>query len=302
MRTLVLPALLLCVASVLGGAHAQEASDLPPGPSTYDEALQQMFPLEPGEVRKTLRQSDEVLRARAAPVGPEVEFRTRSVNVRLDPGAVPERVVVAPRNTTTLTFSDMTGQPWPIQFYVTANPEQFDVKAPGCDETGNCKVGSNMVMITPLISHAQGNLVVTLRDQPVPVTVDLRVGSRSGADFKAGVADARVDMRLPGLGPNAVSPIVEASDLHQPDDKTMLAFLDGVPPREAQSLRVGGLSDVQAWRLGDRVYVRTPYAMLSPAWMDHVRGVSGMLVYAIPETPVVLLSTHGSVTTVSLGS
>jgi intracellular multiplication protein IcmK len=196
----------------------------------------------------------------------------------------------------------MTGQPWPIQFYVTANPGQFDVKAPGCDEAGNCKVGANMVMVTPLIAHAQGNLVITLRDQPVPVTVDLRVGNRAGADFKASVADARLDLRIPGMGPNAVPPLVEASSLHQPDDQRMLAFLDGVPPQQAQQVHVSGLADVQAWRLGKTIYVRTPYAMLSPAWIEHVRGVSGMLIYAIEETPVLLLSAHGSVVTVSLGS
>lgn len=298
MRRLV-PILAIATMAISGYAHAD---DPPPAPSEYEEAEELTFPLTPEEVRRALRKNDEVQKARAAPVGREVTFRSRSVNVRLDPGVAPERVVVAPRNPTTLTFSDMTGQPWPLLFYVSGNPDHFDVKAPGCDENGNCKVGSNMVMVTPLVPHAQGNLVVTLKDQPVPITIDLRAGSRSGDEYKRGEADARVDMRLSGLGPNAMSPILEASTLHKADDQTMLAFLDGVPPRGAEALRVVGLGDVQAWRLGDRLYIRTPHAILSPAWLEHVRGVSGLLVYAISETPVVLLSVRGAVTTIRLGS
>ena len=73
------------------------------------------------------------------------------------------------------------------------------------------------------------------------------------------------------------------------------AMLDGAPPAEAVPLQVTGVSpdDVRAWRLGDKVYLRTPYTLLSPEWVASERGQGGVTIYALPSTPVVLLSTQG---------
>ena len=49
---------------------------------------------------------------------------------------------------------------------------------------------------------------------------------------------------------------------------------------------------MRAWRLGRNVYLRTSYTLLSPEWTAS-EAQAGTTVYAIPNTPVVLLSVNG---------
>ncbi len=72
-------------------------------------------------------------------------------------------------------------------------------------------------------------------------------------------------------------------------------MLDGTPPAEAVPLVVAGVSpdEVRAWRLGDRVFLRTRYTVISPEWVASEAGEAGVSVYALPSTPIVLLSADG---------
>ena len=49
---------------------------------------------------------------------------------------------------------------------------------------------------------------------------------------------------------------------------------------------------LRAWRLGRNVYLRTRYTLLSPEWTAS-EAEGGTTVYAVPSTPVVLLSVNG---------
>ena len=74
----------------------------------------------------------------------------------------------------------------------------------------------------------------------------------------------------------------------------LTGMLEGVPPADAVPLscrrRVTGCG--RAWRLGRNVYLRTHYTLLSPEWTAS-EAQAGTTVYAIPNTPVVLLSVNG---------
>ena len=74
----------------------------------------------------------------------------------------------------------------------------------------------------------------------------------------------------------------------------LTSMLQGVPPAEAVPLSVEGVSPdaVRAWRLGRNVYLRTSHVLLSPEWTAS-EAEDGTTVYAIPNTPVVLLSVGG---------
>jgi intracellular multiplication protein IcmK len=74
----------------------------------------------------------------------------------------------------------------------------------------------------------------------------------------------------------------------------LTAMLNGVPPADAAPLSVEGVSPdgLRAWRLGRNVYLRTRYTLLSPEWTAS-EAEAGTTVYAIPNTPVVLLSVDG---------
>src|SRR3546814_16324980 len=70
------------------------------------------------------------------------------------------------------------------------------------------------------------------------------------------------------------------------------SLLDGVAPPSAVALRVDSPSS-RAWRIGETVYLRTNFSVLSPAWTGSVTGPGGVTVYALPDTPVVLISDNG---------
>ena len=71
-------------------------------------------------------------------------------------------------------------------------------------------------------------------------------------------------------------------------------MLEGVPPADAVPLSIEGVSpdELRAWRLGKNVYLRTRYTLLSPEWTAS-EAEGGLTVYAVPATPVVLLSVDG---------
>jgi intracellular multiplication protein IcmK len=74
----------------------------------------------------------------------------------------------------------------------------------------------------------------------------------------------------------------------------MSIALSGVTPEGADILNVAGADGrTTAYIYNGLTYVRTPLTLLSPAWSGSVSSADGMKVYALDETPVVLLSDKG---------
>ncbi len=107
--------------------------------------------------------------------------------------------------------------------------------------------------------------------------------------------DARVDARVADRGPNAKVQIITRPNTPETGAAYLTAMLDGTPPAEAVPLAVSGVSpdEVRAWRMGGRVYLRTRYTVISPEWVAFEAGPSGVSIYALPATPIVLLSANG---------
>ena len=75
----------------------------------------------------------------------------------------------------------------------------------------------------------------------------------------------------------------------------MTLILENAPPDSAKRVKVSGLdARTKAWAVGDKVYVRTPLSMLSPAWDASVSSADGMQVYEIGNAPVLLMSDNGA--------
>jgi intracellular multiplication protein IcmK len=78
-------------------------------------------------------------------------------------------------------------------------------------------------------------------------------------------------------------------------DDFMTSVLVGViKGSDTKQLKVDGIDGrTTAYSQGEMVYVRTPYTMLSPAWVKSVQSGDGTKVYALNSTPVILLSDKG---------
>ena len=153
--------------------------------------------------------------------------------------------------------------------------------------------GSNVLQVAAASLQPRGGLLVTLKGAPKPISFMLVAGG--------GSYDADLSVQVAERGPNAKGPPTGpmAPDTASP---MLTAMLDGAPPADAEPLAVAGISpdDLRAWKLGDRVVLRTRFALISPEWLASQTGEGGVTVYSLPVTPVVLLSEDGRTVSASL--
>lgn len=289
---------------LLGGLPGQPP---PPEPGIDDPAFRsgvQGTPglmLTPEMIRELNRRFREVQTAREEGMAPTVASPvTRSVNASLGPGGATSIIQAVQGYPTAIAFMDSTRQPWPIAWDTNSNPATEAgpgaaaggaggspaVQAVGFDIRVPVK-GSNVLQIAPRSSIPRGGLLVNLQGAPAPLTF-MVVGGRDRYD-------ARVDVRVADRGPNARVAIITRPNTPETGATHLTAMLDGAPPAEAVPLQVTGVSpdDARAWRLGDKVYLRTSFTLLSPEWVAYENGQGGVSIYALPSTPVVLLSVNG---------
>jgi intracellular multiplication protein IcmK len=235
---------------------------------------------------------------------------TRSVAVTLGPGGIPTMVETVPGYPTAITFLDSTGQPWPIAWDTNGLPvngggppasNSAGAQGPAVDAAAGLHVsvpfnGSNVLQIQPNSQYLRGGILVTLQNAPKPLAFVIVSGR--------GRYDALMTMKVSGRGPHAKEDIITRPDTPETAAPYLTAMLDGVPPASAVPLSVEGVSAdaVRAWQMGDRDYIRTSYTLLSPEWVASEDGSDGTTIYAIPQSPVVLLSANGRTVAAHLGA
>lgn len=243
--------------------------------STLDSAM----PLRPDQIRQLISRMSELQRVTAPtladPVRPHPVLKVETIS--LDPSGNPPVIKVSSGYVTSVMIMDATGAPWHIDDIAYAG--KFDVRVAAVGE-------GNVFRIIPMTRFYEGNLTVQLTDLATPVTFRL-VAETDEVYF-------RYDVRVPAMGPKARPPRFTSANSMVAGDSVMMAVLDGYPPTGAKRLAVAGLDDrTAAWNVNGQVYLRTPHSLLSPAWSASTSSGDGTTVYAIPETPVLLLSDQG---------
>jgi intracellular multiplication protein IcmK len=243
----------------------------------FQGALNSILPLEPDQIKellRELRESQEASQRRVREVVPEIKVAP----ISLDPSMPPPVINVVSGLVTTVSMLDASGQPWPIEDIAYGG--QFDIKPPGS--------GGHVIRITPMSEFGGGNMSIRLVGIPTPITFQLVSGEKT--------VHYRFDARLPRLGPNAETPLIDRGIDIVAGDGQLMAILDGVPPQTANRMSVEGVDGrTQVWTIGDQMYLRTPFKLLSPSWSGSVSSSDGLNVYALSESPVVLLSDNGEV-------
>ncbi|MEK8121699.1 DotH/IcmK family type IV secretion protein [Methylocystis sp. IM4] len=280
-----------------GGAQTAAAPD----------RVANIIPLTPGMIRDLGKRYGDNKRAQEQSTTEFAAPATRRVNVSFTPGQAVNIIQTVKGYPTALSFFDRTGEPWPIQWDTNSNPAAVtdggncntgqNASGPAVAATGfyvcTPAKGSNVLEITPMSLQPRGGLVVTLQGAPKPISFLLiGGGGRYDADLSVQMAE-----RGPNARPGAARAI--APDTAAP---FLTAMLDGVPPAEATPLSVRGVSpdELRAWRVGDRVYLRTRLTLISPEWTASEAAEGGLTVYQVPATPVVLLSHQGRTVSASL--
>jgi len=300
------------VLGLAGPALAQTPNQPAPGPpgspntGSSDEraqqkAIQNAIPLTPEMILQLGRRYGEVKRAEEQAATELAVPINRRIDVSLAPGAATPIINVVKGYPTAVSFFDSTGAEWPVEWDTNSNP------APGAGGTscnaknanqGGLSVtavgffvctptkGSNVLEITPASPVPRGGLIVALEGAQRPIAFLLIGGG--------GRYDANISVHVADRGPDAKVDI--ATEPNAPDTGApyLTAMLDGIPPADAVPLQVEGVSPegLRAWRLGKNVYLRTSYTLLSPEWTAS-EAEGNLTIYAVPDTPVVLLSVNG---------
>jgi hypothetical protein len=243
-----------------------------------EQAQENMFPMQADEIQDIIRR----LRTTQSAIQKSIEVpppTPRAVvhTMELDPGAVPPTIKMLNGNVTSLTILDASGQPWPI--VDIAYGGTFDVKAP--------ESNGHIIRISPLKEYARGNMSIRLQNLATPLTFTLESGGSE--------VHYRFDARIPQLGPNAKTPLIDRGiGLSAGGDAALSAILVGTPPAGAVRMKVTGVDGrTSAYAVGSSTYVRTPLTLLSPTWQSSASSADGTNVYVLGDVPVLLLSDNG---------
>ena len=262
----------------------------PKKPTALEVVKEQKFPLTPDEIRSARVMYEEGREAKAYQPLRGMP-RISSVSVDLAPGSSMPVARILPGTPGTILFIDATGAPWPIMAPpIISNESLF--KSEWLKDT-------HIVVISSLSPYEVGTVTVFLAGLPTPVVVQL-VAGEEGTQDAVRVTDVRLDVRVPGRGPNAKAPVFGPGKIELHDD-TLQAVLDGVGVAGAKSLKLVGNvpAGTQVYQLEQQLFVRTTYDIKSP-FEQTVSSANGTRVYRMPLTPYLTFSDMGRSVTVQI--
>lgn len=252
------------------------------GRAAFVDVVHNLMPLNPQQIITLRNMFDQSQQAVAQYPGTPPKPTSSSIIVNMSPGSTPPVIRLRAGYVTSLVFLDSTGQPWPVVGYDLGNPKAFTIQPNVPDGK------SSTLIVQSLVRYQQGNLAVMLKGESTPVMLTLMPGQRA--------VDYRVDLRIPGLGPNASVAMI---GLPQAANPLLLTFLDGVPPQGARLLTVIG-APAQAWLYHSRIFLRTRVTILSPGWLATMSSPDGTHVFEFAKTPIVLASQRGAMVQLSI--
>lgn len=242
--------------------------------AAFNALMKQNMPLTPQQVVKLRQLIDMSQRAAATPPTVPPKPVSTTIVMNLAPGTTPPAIRLARGYVSSLVFVDSTGAPWPIAAYDIGDPKIANIQWDG---------KSNVLLIQAANAYGNGNIVLRLAGLMTPLTLELVSGQR--------VVDYRTDIHVSGIGPNAKD-IAAGNGLPASANQLLLSVLDGIAPPGSKALTVKG-GDCQAWLLGDKMYLRTRFALLSPGWVGKMVSPDGMNAYEVQKSSAVLISQYG---------
>lgn len=247
----------------------------PESNQAFNAMLQENIPMSPAQIVKLRQKLDVTQRAQSITPNIPPKSVSSTLMINLAPGATPPAIRLSQGYVTSLVFVDSTGTPWPVASYDIGNPKSVNMQWDGT---------SNIILIQAVIPYITGDIVVRLVGLPTPITLELVSGQR--------VVDYRVDLHVSGIGPNTKD-LPTGTDLPNGANQLLLGVLDGLAPAGSKQLNVTGASNTQAWMLGERIYLRTRFTLLSPGWVGKMVSPDGMNAYELPKTSSILISRYG---------
>lgn len=262
----------------------------PPQVTDYERAEKMVAPYSEGDIVKLRKRLDTSRKAKSHKPLRSVP-RISSISVDLSPGAELPIARTLPGEATTLVFVDSTGAPWPLAVAPRISDNRlFSVE--WLQDTPS-------VVISALSAYEEGNVTVFLKGMATPIVVKLATGEPD-AKSKTRIVDYRLDLRIPGRGPNAQAAFMGTGRVSLYDD-ILQGFLDGVPPADARIVTIHGVAPArtQVWQYNGELFVRT-LNDIQTAFDQSMFAADGTRIYRLPLTPYITLSDAGTAVTLQL--
>lgn len=288
-------------APVAQGQPAPQVISVPPLPPSlsskpgaglprevFGSIVNEKYPLSPDQVRELNRLIESLQQAATERTGPAPVPTTSTTRVSFAAGQGPQVVRVSAGTVSSLIFTDISGQPWNVDRVVGGRPNQMEL-------TYGRKDGpSNMFTINPLVERVSTNIAIFLEGAPAPIMMAVESGQKA--------VDFRLDVSVQARGPQATDPAISRGFVDSVPAE-LNDMVSGVTPANARSLKVvsSDISDVQAWTVGNRMFVRSKAVMLAPAPLRVATGADGTKVFELPHAAQVLMSANGTPGRVTLG-
>ena len=258
--------------------------------AAFKQTKENMFPLTSQQIIEMRRLHNKNEKALSVTEDVPPKPTSSALVANLEPGSTPPVIRLSSGFISSLVFLDMTGAPWPIKAYDIGDPQAFSVQWEPQKDAKDANGMGNTLLIQSNVMYKQGNLAVMLKGLNTPIMLTLVPGQKS--------VDYRVDIQVPKHGPYATysegrMPAAASSDL--------VSVLNHIAPKGAKVLDVKG-GRAEAWLKGDRIFVRTPYNIISPGWFSTMSSSDGAIrAYSLPVTSVMLATDHGSTISLSIG-
>lgn len=265
--------------------------NLPPLPATppaesqganFDDVMAQTLGLTPEQIRELRKAANA--RQRAASEFPSTPPKPVNTQVTASPapGSVPPVVRLFTGFASSVTITDATGAPWPIENFTVGHDKQFDVKRM------DGPTGSTL-SIVPMGYYMQSNMLLYLKGLSAPIAITFLAGQKE--------VDFRTDVRVQARGPNSQ---ITVGGLPQSTSSALLSLLEGVSPAESKELKVGS-PEAKAWMTkSGRLLVRTSLQVISPGWIGSTRSSDGMSAYEMMPASSLLVLKDGRIQSVSV--
>jgi len=252
-----------------------------PALGEFQSVLEYLGNATPEQIRAFKEYQFRIQGATITPVRSGLVGRASQYTVDLSPGATAPVVRVSRGMGATINFVDSAGNPWPIKFANNFYAEASQVT----------QMAPHVLSVSSLSDHLTGSVGVILDGLSTPVNFVVTPAQEQ--------TDYRVDLRIPGIAPNA--PPVPGALSTQPALTTgnLMDFLYGATPQGAKRLSVsqsnpGAGSSTRAWQNGNgQLILRTDAQVISPGWYERLPAMDGTSVYALPSSPVIRVSIQG---------
>ena len=218
------------------------------------------------EIKKKQRDFERALHSR-----PVVKPITEMIQVSTKPGTPPVAIRVSQGQVSALNIIDSTGEPWPITNIMVGNSTDYMVTAIDNHQFGN------IVSIAP--TQISGNTNLTIMLEGLATAIPVQVINSESQYHPAPILQIDRD------GPNA-RVVTHIADDGLDDDEMMRAIVIGVPPDSARELKTND-HNVEAWVVGDHLYLRTSYTPVAPLARNYHYGPGGYAAYRMSYVPVV---------------